>query len=51
MLLAAVDAIEQLWLHAVEGLLQLFLRNGSDVAQIDEAAAEDELSIFRAPRD
>ena len=31
LLLAAVDAVEELWLHGIEGLLQLLFRDGPDV--------------------
>ena len=54
LLLAAPDAVVDLRLHRVEGLLQLLLRDGPRVllerlvAQIDEAVAEDQLPVVAA---
>ena len=54
LLLAAPDAVVDLRLHRVEGLLQLLLRDGPHVllerpvAQIDEAVAEDQLPVVAA---
>ena len=51
LLLATVDAVEELRLHGVEGLLQLLLRDGPDVLlerpvrEVHEAVAEDQLSV------
>ena len=52
LVLARSDAVVELRLHGVEGLLQLLFGDGPDglfegtVGQIDEAVAEDRLAVI-----